>query len=58
MVMLGDGADILWGVGGLAGGDGAWPELAGGSSRERRMSWSRRRPSLVMVREAISANVE
>ena len=27
MVMLGDGADILGGINGLASGDGAWPEL-------------------------------
>lgn len=29
MVMLGGGTDILRGVSGLAGGDGAWTELAG-----------------------------
>jgi S-adenosyl methyltransferase len=29
MVVLGDSADILGGINGLAGGDGAWPELAG-----------------------------
>jgi hypothetical protein len=28
-VMLGNGADILGGVAGLAGGCGAWPQLAG-----------------------------
>src|SRR5260370_35989454 len=29
MIRLGDGADSFAGVGWLAGGDGAWPELAG-----------------------------
>jgi hypothetical protein len=29
MIRLGDGTDSLLAVGGLAGGDGAWPELAG-----------------------------
>jgi hypothetical protein len=29
MIRLGDGADSLGPVGGLAGSDGAWPQLAG-----------------------------
>ena len=29
MIRLGDGTDSFAAVGGLAGGDGAWPELAG-----------------------------
>jgi len=29
MVRLGDGTDSFAAVGGLAGGDGAWPELGG-----------------------------
>src|SRR5713226_8528189 len=30
MIRLGDGTDSFAAVGGLAGGDGPWPELAGG----------------------------
>ena len=29
MIRLGDGTDSFGAVGGLAGGDGAWPELGG-----------------------------
>ena len=50
VIRLGDGADSFGPADGGAGGDGVWPQRAGGSGRERRRSGMRRSPSLVMTR--------